>query len=531
VNRGVVFVHGVGDQRKSDTLLDLGDPLFGWLQKWYAAFGDDVGVRVGRTSLSFSPVDVGLADTPPWTTFEFADRHWSIAEVWWAESNRKPTLATMLWWSLLHLWDIIANLTRSVAERVNRFLHPEGHPTQPARWVQAIDVLNCLGLLILYPLLAIVGYVLLIPLIVVVLIPIPALQNWILLRIVQPMLVINAGEFRMYLEDEVQAANVRRRVADSVDWLADKQGCTDIIIIAHSEGCVVSFGMLTDTEFRAQADKVSKFISVGAGLNKSWVLKPGLKRLHGPLAGDTLWVDIWASFDPVPAGALDPPKGTHIYAPTGEAARQIGKTHTPISLQVTNEMNVLTDHLVYWRNDEQVLVRLAAEIDAVDHQQSPFWAGDWAGAARDRRRRVSILALMRAVAVIGALFSTAGAWLELVLRGVPPWTSLANVQPAPVWVSAPVGALRWLDGVASAVLPPIAALVQQILAQPAYLASAVVLVGCWWAAYRLVRWIVWDPWDRRARAELVRAAGAAAREHVAQTPTRAALYQPTKAVE
>jgi hypothetical protein len=515
-NRGVVFVHGVGDQRKSDTLLDLGDPLFGWLQKWYAAFGDELGVRVGRTALSFSPVDVGQADTPPWTRFEFADHHWSIAEVWWAESNRKPTLATMLWWSLLHLWDIIVNLTRSVAERVDRFLHPAGHPTQPARWVQAIDVLNCLGLLGLYPLLAIVGYVLLIPLIVVVQIPIPALQNWILLRIVQPILVINAGEFRMYLEDELQAANVRRRVADSVDWLADKEGCTDIIIVAHSEGCVVSFGMLTDPEFKAQAVKVSKFISVGAGLNKSWVLKPGLKRLYGPLAGDTLWVDIWASFDPVPAGPLDPPKAAHIYAPTGEAARQLCGKDAPISLQVTNEMNVMSDHLVYWRNDEQVLVRLAAEIDAVEHTQSPFWAGDWAAAARDRRTRVSLVALMRALAVLGALGSTAGAWLDLAVRGIPPWASLGSVQPAPVWVSAPVSALRWLDGVASAVLPPIAALVQLILAQPAYLASAVVLVVCWWAAYRLVRWSVWDPWDRRARAALVRAAGTAARECAAR---------------
>jgi hypothetical protein len=305
-------------------------------------------------------------------------------------------------------------------------------------------------------------------------------------------------------------------VADSVDWLAEKEGCTEIIIVAHSEGCVVTFGMLTDLEFRAQANKVSKFISVGAGLNKSWVLKPGLKRLHGPLAGDTLWVDIWASFDPVPAGPLDPPKTAHIYAPTGEAARQLGGKDTPISLQVTNEMNVVSDHLVYWHNDEQVLVRLVAEIDAVDHTQSLFWVGDWAGAARDRRTRVSIVALVRALAVVGSLGTTAGAWLELAGRDVLPWTSLANVQPAPVWVSAPVSALRWLDGVASAVLPPVAALVQLILAQPAYLASATVLIVCWWAAYRLVRWIAWDPWDRRARAALVRASGAAAREQVAR---------------
>src|SRR5262245_59833918 len=139
--RGVVFVHGVGGQRKSDTLLDLGDPLYGWLERWYAAFDNGTGVRVGRTELSLAPVDVGPSDQPPWTSFQLADHQWLCAEVWWAESNRKPSLSIMLSWSWKYLLDIIAGLWRAARERANRLWHPGGHPTQPARWVQLIDLL------------------------------------------------------------------------------------------------------------------------------------------------------------------------------------------------------------------------------------------------------------------------------------------------------------------------------------------------------------------------------------------------------
>jgi hypothetical protein len=506
---GIVVVHGAGAPRKSDTLLDLGDPLFGWLQRWYAAFESRAPARVGRTELSFAPVDVGQADRPPWTRFELPSHRWSLAEVWWSTSNRRPDLKTMLVWSWLHLWDIVRQLRASALERVDRLLRPEAHPTQPGRWVQVIDLLNGVGLLVLYPLAALAGYAFLIPLMLVAQIPIDTFQNWILLRLITPLLLIDAGEFRMFIEDEIQAANVRRRAADAVDWLVTHEQCPDITLVAHSEGCAVSFGMLTDPEFAPQAGHVRKLITLGEGLNKSWLVKPNLARLHGPLKGDIVWVDIWASYDPVPAGALDPPPGVRIYVPTGAAADQLGDRTTPVSLQVTNEMNVLSDHGGYWQNDEQVLPRLAAEIDCFDHERSPFWAADWASAARKRRERIAIVALLRAVAISGAMATTAGAWLQLILRGVAPVISL-NEVPGTWLMSAPVALLTMLESFLRAVFPPAAQLVDQALAFPVYAASLVIVAVGWRAGYHLVRWWLWDSWDRRARDRIVRAAGIAA---------------------
>ena len=512
-NRGIVVIHGVGEQRKSDTILDIGDPLFDWLQRWYTAFDPVDPIRIGRTELSFAPIDIGQADRPPWSRFELPDHRWSVAEVWWSTSNRKPDLQTMLVWSWVHLADIVAQLRRSVAERIDRLLHPVGHPSQPPGWVQAIDLLNSVGLLVLYPLAAIAGYVLLVPLMVLAQIPIEPFQNWVLLRLITPLLVIDAGEFRMFVDDEIQSANIRRRAADAVDWLVSHEQCTDVTVVAHSEGCVVSFAMLTDPEFGEQARKVRKLITLGEGLNKSWLVKPGLRRLHGPLTGDVVWVDIWASFDPVAAGPIDPPPGVRVYLPTGEAARQVGQRTTPLSVEVTNEMNVLSDHGGYWRNDEQVLPRLAAEIDCFDHTQSLFGATGWTGAARERRERVAIVALLRALAILGGIGMTVAAWLKLMLRGISFTTSLKDV-PGPWLLSTAIALLTTLENLLRGLFPPAADLIDQLLAFPAYAASAIILAAAWWAIYHLVRLAFWQPWDRRARDRLVRAAGLAARAAV-----------------
>jgi hypothetical protein len=512
-NRGVIVVHGVGEQRKSDTVLDIGDPLFDWLQRWYTAFDPADPMRVGRTELGFAPIDVGQADRPPWSRFELPHHRWSVAEVWWSTSNRKPDLQTMLVWSWLHLWDIVNQLRRSVAERVDRLLHPAGHPSQPSGWVEAIDLLNSVGLLVLYPLAAIAGYVLLIPLMVAAQIPIEPFQSWVLLRLITPLLVIDAGEFRTFVDDEIQSANMRRRAADAVNWLVSHESCAEVILVAHSEGCVVSFAMLTDPEFADQARKVRKLITIGEGLNKSWLVKPDLTRLHGPLTGDIVWVDIWASFDPVPAGPIDPPPGVRVYVPTGAAALQVGDRTTPISVEVTNEMNVLSDHGGYWHNDEQVLPRLAAEIDCFDHTRSPFWVTGWTDAARERRERVAIVALLRALAILGDIGMTAAAWLQLILGGISPTTSLKDV-PGPWLMSAPIALLTTLDRLVRALFPPAADLIDQLLAFPAYAASAIIVAVAWWAVYHLVRLAFWQPWDRRARDRLVRAAALAARAGV-----------------
>src|SRR2546423_12112712 len=91
VRRGVVFVHGVGDQRQSDTLLDFGGPLFDWLQRWYAS-RDEPGPTLSEVQLRFKPVDDGGPDEPARAGGEWPNGDaWVFAGAWWAASNRRSS--------------------------------------------------------------------------------------------------------------------------------------------------------------------------------------------------------------------------------------------------------------------------------------------------------------------------------------------------------------------------------------------------------------------------------------------------------
>src|SRR5207247_1642529 len=160
---------------------------------------------------------------------------------------------------------------------------------------------------------AVVGYVVVVPLMLLAQIPIESVQDFVL-KLLKPLLTAGAGEFRTYLDDELQAANVRRRVADAARALLRRAGCDELIIVAHSH-------------------------------------------------------------------------------PGGEGLDEVGGVDQPIEEQVTNAMNILTDHGGYFANDEQVLIRLAAEISATHHADSAFWPAPSVlfDAIRKRRERVSAL--------------------------------------------------------------------------------------------------------------------------------------------
>jgi hypothetical protein len=473
-----------------------------------------LAAQVGRVELSFVPYDVGFGDTPPFAVLELPDQEWHFAEAWWAGSSFHPDFGTMLLWSLVHLFDILAQMLRNTAERAWYLVHPKDRDTssQPGRFWQLVDFVNCVVLGLGYAIGVVVGNALLIPLMIVAQIPIDALQSFILVKLLQPIMTADAGEFRVFVDDELQAANIRRKVADAARALMQRAACDELIVVAHSEGCVVSLGMLTDPTCADVARRTRKLLTFGAGLNKTWLVKPTLDRLFAPLVGDTLWTDFWASYDPVPAGPLDPtrhklPDGSacqmaDVYRPTGDALAQAGAGQPPIDEQVTNGMNVMTDHGGYFANEEQVVIRLAAEISAERHVDSAFWptADVLRDGVRKRRERVSALALRCDVAFVVWTICSLGAWLLGWPRSVDPWGPLSAVPPASF---GPAGlVLETLafvrDGLPD-LLAPLSGMAAALLGLPALLGMAALVGVVLWAIYSLVVWAWWQPWDAAAR--------------------------------
>ena len=159
-------------------------------------------------------------------------------------------------------------------------------------------------------------------------VPIPVIRDFAARRMLDSFLVEWFGDLPVLLDEPVQSANVRARVARSIELMLEDE-CDAIVIVAHSGGALVTFEMLLDPAYGHL--RVDKLITLGQGLGLAWRLAadpdvqeitPG-HRLVGNLARarpGLRWVDFWASYDPAPAGPLPARSGLTASAVEDRAA-------------------------------------------------------------------------------------------------------------------------------------------------------------------------------------------------------------------
>jgi hypothetical protein len=378
-------------------------------------------------------------------------------------------------------------------------------------------------------------------------IPIPVVLDFAARKMIDSFLIDWFGDLPVLLDEPVQSANVRARLARSIQRLVD-DGCEAIVIVAHSGGALVSFETLLDPAYEKL--KVDKLVTLGQGLGLAWRLAadPGVKeitpghRLVGNLARirpGLRWVDVWASYDPAPAGPL-PARGG-IVAGTSERAGAATATavatgdstdvpwlmQAPVTLPgepvptwspatimvesrpVTNEMNVLTDHGAYWANPEGFLIPLVRHIDAArgDASASRFYRDRTDRTRRIvwRRQRVSTLAAwgwLCSVAAIGtvlALILLEAVGDRRLTRAGDLLVAAWDRVPGHEIVSAPVTAI---GAVVGAVLDglQLGGLADALASLGPVVLGVVVTAGLFFALARVgtARWHDWDQRERRA---------------------------------
>lgn len=416
LKHGVVFVHGIGSQHQSDILLDIGGSLFDWLAIWHAARGEhapplpgmaadtptEPAPRINRSALNFSPTEESPPSLRSHATITLGNGDcWEMTEAWWASEYRRQQLGPMALWTLQHLRYITVSLWRAFVRRLH---DPEGDGASVGPIRRTALAMYTLGTLVLFFIGAIIGLPVVCTLLLLAQIPIPQVRAVFIVAL-QPFLEVNIGEFRTICEDELQAANMRRVVAEMVLDLVKCKGCGDVTIVAHSGGAVVAFDMLADPVHAEAASHVRKFITAGSGMNKAWAIARGreLQRLLRPIRCNVHWLDLWGTFDPVPQGWIVPPilrskseaaevfnPSPHVVAAQGlqqranadpfstdTTARGVGSPrYWPTSVEVTNALSILADHGGYWQNYEEVVARVAAEIDAEYYRDSRYWHGE-----------------------------------------------------------------------------------------------------------------------------------------------------------
>jgi hypothetical protein len=528
---GIVFVHGIGSQGPAETFLDWSRPIVDLLRAWRAGEGHP-GDPVVRAQFSFSPAGPPILELAIPPAADLPAGRWLVTEAWWAADLRAPALTTVVAYLRTRLGRVIAGIADGYRRREatwrDRRLTGGGIETARWAWIDRLDSLQAraFGLGLLVAPLTLVGSLVLAAYGLLRKIPIGPIQDFAELRIIDSFLVDWFGDLPVLLDDPVQVANVRARVADAIDRLR-LEGADAIVLVAHSGGALVSFETLLDPAYLDRP--VDKLITLGQGLSLGWRLEsdpiapasppPPGDRLLGDLAAvrpNLRWVDVWASYDPAPAGPLRPIEGVPLEVldpPLADAAlaahRPPGAPLVVESRAVTNRMNVLDDHGSYWDNDEGFLVPLVRHLDAA---RGPAGAARFyrdpdlrADRIERRRERVAVLAAWDwlcslnaalALAILGIL-EIAGRSTALAGAGNGV-AGLLAVVPGHEVLTGPVDAFgRLAGGVGDSVGAGGLLDVVGRLGPP--LLGAALVVALFWvlAAGGNRRW---DAWDRQERA-------------------------------
>jgi hypothetical protein len=489
---GVVFVHGIGTQVARETLFDWARPIIDVLGEWRREYDE----AHPEATIGESPVgSASVSDVAnPWIEVDvpaFADRdrgQWLFTEAYWAGDVRPPSFTDAARYLLRRVPGIAFGIAQGYgvredrrAERLKRLLDDNTADPDPTvqlrladlrrslcrRW-RITDVLDGVWQhKVVRALLATVGTLGALVALAVYstlhAIPIGAVRKRVEIAMADTFIVEWFGDLPVLLDDQSQAAAVRTRLLERVEWLK-KNHCDDVVLVAHSGGTIVSLATLLRYD-RAAFD-VTKLVTLGEAIKLGWRLEteardwvPG-NSIRGDLTvnhPDLRWVDVWASYDPAPSGEMREMDGCPLVAVEKLSERPDDPRMHVESRPVTNFMHLGLDHGGYWLNDEGFLIPLIRHLDDPrgDGAASRFYrdALDRTVRTERRRRRVSILLAWRwtalalgILAVLAAIARTSLAATGDAVAGV--WALL----PAHQLVSGPI------DGIGNAVAVLLAAI-------------------------------------------------------------------------
>jgi hypothetical protein len=265
---GILFVHGIGQQRQGETLVEFADPLSRWLARWLtaglhteAAVGEPDGahVRLAEATLGGSePAHLYMEIDGQTEVPSVTPQRWLLAESWWAETFEPPKTRSLLLWMLLILPYMMLVQTYEQFQRARRRTPRKGISGWVTRRGRVVAFgLVFLGALPLAGIMAVVVAVLMIGLLV----PIPQLSDYS--KKAALLLSNTLGDSFVLVSSAVQFDAMVSRVADDLGWVADR--ADRVAVVAHSQGTAVSYAAITGYENPAN---LSVFITIGEAIKK-----------------------------------------------------------------------------------------------------------------------------------------------------------------------------------------------------------------------------------------------------------------------
>jgi hypothetical protein len=391
IRRGIVVVHGVGEQQRADQLDTVVEQIVAFLGR---ALGHGNVRLVARTHRddNATTASATIHLTPP---NGYSPEEWHVREAWWAESFKPTDKATIIGWALRAFWNHLAAtfcmlFWRNVARALNGMLPQRLRPRQQGVGVWQVpvagnpvayffDAVNWIVILIGYTLVYFAGLLLLIPVQLFLLIPL----EWVLpdaaktlRRELLNFITGNIGDQHAMTNRYVAIAAASNVVSTALypflspRYLREHDLEYDTVtVIAHSGGAVVSYEALAGKEVRdwLRQDRSRRitWVTAGSGLNLAWRMHAERKDRdkvfwHRRIDRHVNWIDIYARYDPVPQGEAP---NALVEALTGpKIGRPDGLPRPYVSVRVANDDWPFSDHGGYWTNREEAMSRIVHAI-------------------------------------------------------------------------------------------------------------------------------------------------------------------------
>ncbi|HYZ86080.1 MAG TPA: hypothetical protein VE621_16845, partial [Bryobacteraceae bacterium] len=259
---GILFVHGIGQSAKAETLLGFGEHL----RKCIERLTTDTADVQSRVSIENAKLDPEPGEGPARADLRISntgrESRWLMAEAWWAGVFPPPAADEIVRWGFKVLpWTLMAHFDRRLRRmgfrtcRAFDGLHPftEGLPFLLGWAVEAVNVVLALAAL---PFLM----VLLAALWLLGLVPFTPVRDFV--RSVQKTLAETIGDSFMLVDQPIVTSAIVGCVREKLEWLAARS--RRVAIVAHSQGAAIAH-MVLRAPLTAPCDLL---ITFGSGLAK-----------------------------------------------------------------------------------------------------------------------------------------------------------------------------------------------------------------------------------------------------------------------
>jgi hypothetical protein len=316
---GILLVHGIGTQRRGDTLIRIGNAIHAWLRDWL----HHADVEIADAKLA---PEKSEGDAPAHARIFFGQDDqissltWHLAESHWADTFPAPSYLEFVRWvlgvvpsaivlHLVHRFRAALEMNKAYADArksredprlriipVRTFIDLLPH-VEPRLRERLLDNPSELGSVanktlwkglvswLLLPVFVIAGLliqIVLALLLIVTWVPIGFVRSFA--RWIEVTLSASLGDSYLFTSSPVIGSAIVTRVQRDIEWLANHEDCDHVVVIAHSQGAAVAYKAIQEWAWqRRLPPKLKLLITYGSGLRKLFDLEHALDRsVWGP---------------------------------------------------------------------------------------------------------------------------------------------------------------------------------------------------------------------------------------------------------